>query len=45
VLDQIRSESLPPKKALPVTEVARNFSALLDSEERDQEESCWSERA
>jgi PHD/YefM family antitoxin component YafN of YafNO toxin-antitoxin module len=36
--NQIQSDTLPLMKTLSVTEVARNFRAVLDSVERDQEE-------
>ncbi|MBI2964262.1 MAG: type II toxin-antitoxin system Phd/YefM family antitoxin [Deltaproteobacteria bacterium] len=36
--NQIRSDIVPSMKTLSVTEVARNFSAVLDTIERDQEE-------
>ena len=38
MLNQIRSDTVSRVKTLSVTEVARNFSAVLDSLERDQEE-------
>lgn len=36
--NQIQSDRLPSMKTLSVTEVARNFSAVLDAVERDQQE-------
>jgi PHD/YefM family antitoxin component YafN of YafNO toxin-antitoxin module len=36
--DQIESDSVTIMKTLSVTEVARNFSAVVDTVERDQEE-------
>jgi antitoxin (DNA-binding transcriptional repressor) of toxin-antitoxin stability system len=36
--NQIPSDTLIPMKSLSVTEVARNFSRVLDHLERDQEE-------